>query len=189
MPYWTGRYSWFGAYLASKYANVLFARELAARSDPARLTAVACSPGTTNTSIDRYLSPTLRFLFRYMGPGLAAQSVGAGAATVALCATAADIEPGAFYAQCRVQRCRESPWAVPPNKAARCQAGGCGETFFLLPGRHHCRSCGLTVCGAHFQRPVCTVCAALPAEERDVAKRLWRASANLAETALAAKST
>ena len=176
-------YSWFGAYLNSKYFNILFTRECAVALPQA--TVVACSPGTTDTDIDRNLSPTLRFLFRYLGPGLSAQHVGVGAATVALCATAGDIESGAFYAQCKTQHCRESAYLVPPNRRSNCEAHGCGERFSVFPGhRHHCRNCGVSVCTRHFERPWCHSCAALPPDERDIAKRLWRRSEEMVDAAL-----
>ncbi|MBL7499892.1 SDR family NAD(P)-dependent oxidoreductase [Frankia sp. CNm7] len=47
------RYQSFAAYSASKLANILFARELARRSDPARLTATAVHPGVVVTSFGR----------------------------------------------------------------------------------------------------------------------------------------
>lgn len=89
-------YSWFGAYLASKYCNVVFARGLAARG----VSAVSASPGPTATEIDRYLSGPLRFCFRYFGPGLFSKSPAEGASTIAFCATA-EVTPGEYYADCR----------------------------------------------------------------------------------------
>lgn len=86
-------YSWFGAYLASKYCNVLFARELSERG----ICAVSASPGATATDIDRYLSAPLRTCFRYFGPGLFSKSPAEGASTIAFCATA-DVVSGAYYA-------------------------------------------------------------------------------------------
>jgi len=87
------RYSWFGAYLASKSCNVLFARSLAARG----ICAVSCTPGSTATDIDRYLTPVLRFGFRYLGPGLMAKTVAEGASTLAYC-LAGEVQSGGFYA-------------------------------------------------------------------------------------------
>ena len=94
-----GAYHWFSSYIASKYCNVLFARELATRG----LEAVSCSPGTTDTPIDRNLSPLMRFAFRYCGPGLMAQTVGEGASCVAHCMVSEDLLPGAFYVDCQQQ--------------------------------------------------------------------------------------
>merc|ERR1712216_65513 len=91
-------YSWFGAYLASKYCNVLFARGLAKRN----VTAVSCSPGAAATSIDRHLSAPMRFCFKYLGPGLFSKSPEQGAATLAFCMVA-NVAPGEFYAECQAQ--------------------------------------------------------------------------------------
>lgn len=92
-------YSWFGAYLASKYCNVLFARSLASRN----VHAVSCSPGSVATDIDRYLSAPLRFCFRYLGPGLVAKTPEQGAASLAFCAVS-DVDPGKFYVDCKVKK-------------------------------------------------------------------------------------
>lgn len=43
----------------------------------------------------------------------------------------------------------------PRHRQLRCEI--CQKTF-LLGGRHHCRRCGKSVCGAHFFRPWCTTC-------------------------------
>jgi len=112
-------YHWFNNYLASKYCNVLLARELASRG----ISAVSCTPGTTDTSIDRYLSPLLRCLFRYCGPGLMAKSVGQGASCVAFCMVG-DVTPGGFYSDCELQvvsgpEVQKELWATSEVLAAK----------------------------------------------------------------------
>lgn len=85
-------YSFLGAYLASKYCNVLFARELAARHN---ICVVSCSSGSTTTDIDCHLPAPVRFVFRYLGPRLLAKTPAQGAATIAFCA-AAPVQAGSF---------------------------------------------------------------------------------------------
>merc|ERR1711988_1552871 len=48
--------------------------------------------------------------------------------------------------------------AARPHGLKRCEMSGCGASFFLPGRRHHCRSCGASVCSAHFARPSCLTC-------------------------------
>ena len=43
------------------------------------------------------------------------------------------------------------------HRRLRCEIYGCDNTFFVY-GRHHCRSCGASVCAKHFLRPFCDTC-------------------------------
>lgn len=95
-------YSMFGAYIGSKAANVLFAKELQRRHGDS-LTAISCTPGTVpDTNIARELGPGLRFAFRYLGPGLFGRSPDQGAATLAYCVAAPNPMGGGFYADSKL---------------------------------------------------------------------------------------
>ena len=64
------------------------------------------------------------------------------------------------------------------QKKHACQL--CGEAFrmsmlALTSGRHHCRACGLSVCGAHFSRPHCVLCVEEPHGSVGSAARVQRA--------------
>lgn len=50
---------------------------------------------------------------------------------------------------------QEAPPPSPRHHRWSCEV--CAE-LFLFQGRHHCRRCGSSVCGQHFQRPYCSVC-------------------------------
>ena len=43
------------------------------------------------------------------------------------------------------------------HRKLRCEFSDCDNTFFVY-GRHHCRSCGASVCTEHFVRPHCNTC-------------------------------
>lgn len=95
-------YSMFGAYIRSKLANVLHAKELHRRYHDA-MDVVACTPGTVpDTGIARELGPGLRFAFRYMGPGLLGKSPNRGAATIAHCVASPVVSSGGFYSECKL---------------------------------------------------------------------------------------
>ena len=65
--------------------------------------AVSCTPGTVaDTGIARNLGPGMRWMFRYMGPGLFSRSVPEGAATLAHCMCVPDVVCGGYYENCHV---------------------------------------------------------------------------------------
>ena len=96
-------YSMFGAYVRSKLANVLHAKELHERECSHGVAAVSCTPGTVaDTGIARNLGPGMRWMFRYMGPGLFSRSVAEGGATLAHCMCVPDVVCGGYYENCHV---------------------------------------------------------------------------------------
>ena len=94
-------------YGVSKLANALFAKEIARLWGPA-VVAVSLHPGVIASDIWRKVPRPLRWLMtRFM------KSVEEGAATSIHCATAPDIEAGAYYDNCKV---------VTPSGPARDEA-------------------------------------------------------------------
>jgi NAD(P)-dependent dehydrogenase (short-subunit alcohol dehydrogenase family) len=91
------RYSPWGAYNASKLANILFARELdrRARETGSRLVSVAVHPGISATNIASYGTDLKTRVFRLFGP-LAVQSDAKGALPTLYGATAPEVRGGEY---------------------------------------------------------------------------------------------
>ena len=105
-------------YGQSKFANLLFAKELARRFAGTKKTANAVHPGVIHTNLSRHMNPVARAVFGAVGP-LALKTVPQGAATevyVAVHPGAAAVN-GAYFADCNVAPCR--PDANDPALAAR----------------------------------------------------------------------
>lgn len=110
-----GPFAAFQDYCDSKLANVLHARQLAARLQGTGVTAYAVHPGFVNTRLFRHAplwlqllwTPLSRFCFR---------SAAEGARAVLFCATQDGLEPfsGCYFADCRPLQ----PWAQGRDDAA-----------------------------------------------------------------------
>lgn len=110
-----GPFAAFQDYCDSKLANVLHARQLAARLQGTGVTTYAVHPGFVNTRLFRHAplwlqllwTPLSRFCFR---------SAAEGARTVLFCATQDGLEPfsGCYFADCRPLQ----PWAQGRDDAA-----------------------------------------------------------------------
>src|SRR6185369_1907773 len=90
-------------YGQSKFANLLFAKELARRLAGSKQTANAVHPGVIKTNLQRHMSAPLSVLFNTFGP-LALKSTAEGAATqvyVATHPTLAGIS-GRYFADCNL---------------------------------------------------------------------------------------
>jgi WW domain-containing oxidoreductase len=97
------RYSPWASYGQSKFANLLFAKELARRLQGTRKTANAVHPGVIATNLARHMNPIARAAFSIAIP-LVLKSVGEGAATqtyVAVNPGAATIT-GKYWQDCNV---------------------------------------------------------------------------------------
>ncbi|KAM8797290.1 dehydrogenase/reductase SDR family member 13 [Eudromia elegans] len=97
----------FRAYCDSKLANVLHARELAARLRGTRVTCYAAHPGFVDTRLFRHAPLWLRPLLAALA-ALAWREAGAGAETPLFCATRDGIEhlSGRYFSGCRPR----APW-------------------------------------------------------------------------------
>jgi NAD(P)-dependent dehydrogenase (short-subunit alcohol dehydrogenase family) len=101
-------YSPWGAYGASKLANVLFSAELARRTPPsARLTSNACHPGVVATELGRYLvDPATASLFQRVAFALTKpflKTPAQGAATSIFLASSPEVEgvSGKYWVDCK----------------------------------------------------------------------------------------
>lgn len=110
------KYAPWGAYGASKLANILFAKKLQdlfqeqGRSD---LTSISLHPGVIGTSLWRFMPwfvQPLKGLF-------ADKTIDQGAATNVFCSLSKDITPGAYYSDCQVK----DPTSTAQNEAVRNQ--------------------------------------------------------------------
>ena len=121
------------AYGQSKFANLLFAKELARRFAGTRRTANAVHPGVIRTDLSRHMSPLARALFGLAGP-IVLKNVEQGAATQVYAAVHPAVAgiSGAYFADCNIARCRpdaEDPalsarlWKVTEEIVARLPAG------------------------------------------------------------------
>lgn len=101
------RYGSWRAYGQSKFANLLFAKELARRFAGTKKTANAVHPGSINTNLTRHMGTVSTFFADHFGP-LFLKSIAQGAATEVFAAihpAAAGIN-GAYFADCNVAKCR-----------------------------------------------------------------------------------
>jgi retinol dehydrogenase 12 len=103
-----------GAYARSKLANVLFARELAARLEGSSVTVNALHPGVVHSELFRHSAAPLRLAIRAFR-GLFMLSPHQGAATSVFLATAPELAgcSGGYYRRRR---------RVPPSAAAQSSA-------------------------------------------------------------------
>jgi len=106
------------AYGQSKFANLLFAKELARRLGGTKRTANAVHPGVIRTNLGRHMNPIANLVFGLAGP-LVLKSVAQGAATEVYAAVHPAVAgvSGAYFADCNVAKCR--PDAEDPALAAK----------------------------------------------------------------------
>jgi NAD(P)-dependent dehydrogenase (short-subunit alcohol dehydrogenase family) len=96
-------YGAWSAYGQSKFANLLFAKELARRLAGSKQTANAVHPGVIRTNLQRHMSSPLSALLNASGP-LALKSVAEGAATQVYVATHPTLAgvSGRYFADCNL---------------------------------------------------------------------------------------
>ena len=96
-------YGAWSAYGQSKFANLLFAKELARRLAGSKQTANAIHPGVIRTNLQRHMSSPLSALLNASGP-LALKSVAEGAATQVYVATQPALAgvSGRYFADCNL---------------------------------------------------------------------------------------
>jgi NAD(P)-dependent dehydrogenase (short-subunit alcohol dehydrogenase family) len=97
-------YNGFRAYNLSKLANVLFARALAERLDPAVVVANAVSPGFVHTGLNRGATLPYRLFFTLMRPLQRSPEVGAGTPVWAATDPAATAVTGGYFEKRRPAR-------------------------------------------------------------------------------------
>jgi len=100
-------YSAWPFYGQSKFANLLFAKELSRRLSSTKKSVNVCHPGVIKTNLVRSLNPAVQIAFGVMQP-LFLKSIPEGAATQCYVATnpgAAEIT-GAYFSDCNVGQCR-----------------------------------------------------------------------------------
>ncbi|HEV8547888.1 MAG TPA: SDR family oxidoreductase [Polyangiaceae bacterium] len=121
------------AYGQSKFANLLFAKELARRFSGSERTANAVHPGVIRTNLQRHMNPLLSVVFGTFGP-LALKNVAEGAATEVYVATRPELAgvSGQYFADCNLASPRsdaEDPalarqlWDVSERIAAKMSQG------------------------------------------------------------------
>jgi NAD(P)-dependent dehydrogenase (short-subunit alcohol dehydrogenase family) len=102
-----GERSWssWGAYGASKLANVLFTRELARRLEGSGVTANCLHPGVVRTSLERNMGWPMRIGWTVAKPFFA--SPRSGASTIVYLASSPDVAgtSGGYFARSRPARC------------------------------------------------------------------------------------
>ena len=100
-------YSGWQAYGQSKFANLLFAKELARRFAGTKKVAIAIHPGVIKTGLSRNMNPVIDFLWGAVSP-LFLKSVEQGAATEVYAAVhpGAAVLNGSYLADCNVDRPR-----------------------------------------------------------------------------------
>lgn len=114
----TKGYSSWKAYGQSKFANLLFARELARRFEGTKKTANAVHPGVIQTNLGRHMPSVARIVFGAVSP-LVLKSVAQGAATQCYVAVhpAVAQASGQYFADCNVARPRKD--ALNPELARK----------------------------------------------------------------------
>jgi len=100
-------YAPWTAYGQSKFANLLFAKELARRFAGSERTANAVHPGVIRTKLQRHMHPLMSVVFGTFGP-LALKNVAEGAATEVYVATRPELASvsGQYFADCNLARPR-----------------------------------------------------------------------------------
>ena len=106
------------AYGQAKFANLLFAKELARRFAGTSRTAYAIHPGVIATNLGRNMNGIFRWVFSLAKP-LVLKSIPQGAATtVYVTVTPTLAAPtGSYFADCNLSKCR--PDAENPETARR----------------------------------------------------------------------
>lgn len=96
-------YSAWTFYGQSKFANLLFAKELAKRFVGTKKTAYAVHPGVIKTNLARNMNPVLQAIFS-LGEHLFLKSIPEGAATQCYVATNPNVisESGNYFADCNI---------------------------------------------------------------------------------------
>jgi WW domain-containing oxidoreductase len=94
-------------YGQSKFANLLFAKELSRRFAGTKKTANAVHPGVIRTNLGRHMNPVMNFVFGTFG-ALFTKSVPQGAATEVFVATHPSVATvsGEYFADCNVAKSR-----------------------------------------------------------------------------------
>lgn len=114
---WTQRrYNRWGAYGASKLANLMFAYEAARRFGGPDLRVIAAHPGATATELMRHLGPA-----KALAP-LFAQSVEMGTLPTLRAATDPDAQNGEYYGPKGFMEIRGAPVKVGSTRASRDEA-------------------------------------------------------------------
>ena len=100
-------YDGWKSYGHSKFANVLFAKELARRLRGTKKTANAVHPGVIATNLGRHSNPIVRRIFNGLAP-LTLKTIPQGAATQVYVATNPALEgvTGAYFADSNVDKAR-----------------------------------------------------------------------------------
>lgn len=101
-------YSPWVNYGQSKFANILFAKELARKFEGTKKTANAVHPGVIQTNLARHMNPVLQFLFGLLS-SIFLKSVPQGAATQIYVATHPSLAnvSGEYFADNNISKCRE----------------------------------------------------------------------------------
>jgi len=102
-----GRYGSWDAYGRSKFANVLFAKQLARRFAGSARTANALHPGVIRTELQRHMPVVAAAAMSALAP-IALKTVGQGAATQVYVATRPELASttGQYFADCNVAQAR-----------------------------------------------------------------------------------
>jgi WW domain-containing oxidoreductase len=111
-------YKPFTAYAQSKFANLLFAKELARRFKGSARTANAIHPGVIKTNLSRQLNPLMAVGLAIIGP-IALKSVAEGAATETYVAVHPEVEgvSGEYFSDCNIAEPRAD--SKDPHRAKR----------------------------------------------------------------------
>lgn len=101
-------YSEWTFYGQSKFANLLFAKELASRFSGTKKTAFAVHPGVIQTNLGRHMNPFANFIFSLVNP-LFLKSIPQGAATECYVATNPNISSlsGNYFEDCNSSKSRK----------------------------------------------------------------------------------
>ncbi len=101
-------YSSWSAYGQSKFANMLFAKELAKRFAGTKKTAYSVHPGVIQTNLGRHLPGIASLVFGMVGP-IFLKSIAQGAATQCYVATSPKVlaDSGAYFADSNVAKPRK----------------------------------------------------------------------------------
>lgn len=100
-------YSGWKNYGQSKFANLVFSKELARRFEGTRKTAVAVHPGVIRTNLGRHMNSAANGLFRIINP-MFLKSIPQGAATEVYAAVHPSVAgvSGEYFADCNIATCR-----------------------------------------------------------------------------------
>ncbi|GAA2802085.1 oxidoreductase [Crossiella cryophila] len=101
------------AYTKSKYANVVFANELARRATKTPLTSVSVHPGTSMTGLQRHTPRLIQALANALLEPLLGQSPAEAALPSLYAATSPEVRPGQFFAPTGRRELRGTPGQVP----------------------------------------------------------------------------